>query len=159
MSVTIGDQFSPAEKSMAAKALCLVQKLYGQSIYYPYYSDLYWGTISGTPINCVTMPTGSNNENWVFIASYMKPNGEKYLQPMVSFGITLAHEFDHYYTGSNDDPPNGPSYRLDNPVLDSMNTAIGTKLACYACLRHSPIWRPANLLEKYACDCDINVGN
>ena len=153
VTINVGSQFSSEEKNLDGKALCLVRKLLGRSIYYPNYPDTYWATFNGLKINGISDPL-----NLIFIDVSSRPNDESALNPMINFGIVLAHEADHYWTSSHDKGPQRPEVTIDIPVQDNANKALSNKIHFTPCNKHNPIWWIENLLEQYACECDINLG-
>ena len=156
ITISAGLHFNDIEKARAVKALCLIRKLIGP-IYYPEYSDLYWAqrfTPDLEGLNVHVVPGNDYGGYWVFINKRFWPQEEYQLNPMIAFGIVLAHEFDHYNTNSKDPIP---ANRVDVPAFAAANAKLGKKI-CMECKNHNPVWRITNELEKLACECDINVG-
>ena len=119
--------------------------------------DLYWAqrfTPDLEGLNVHVVPGNDHGGYWVFINKRFWPQEEYQLNPMVAFGIVLAHEFDHYNTNSKDPIP---ANRVDVPAFAAANAKLGKKI-CMECKNHNPVWRITNELEKLACECDINVG-
>lgn len=142
VTVTVGSHFSKAEQDTGRRGLCLVRKLLGSPPYSPPFSDTYWATFTGTSIDGLTY------DGSVFISSSTKPSCS--FSSIANFGALLAHEADHFYTGS-DDGPGGPADRINTPVLDAMRKALSEAIC--GCCRGQ--WQLENLLGKYACDCGL----
>jgi RHS repeat-associated protein len=150
VTVTVGAHFNAAEQTTARRALCLARKLLGYAPYLPPFSDTYWATFSGLPIDGLTTdkePPGSTDKS-IFISSSMKPTCA--FNSVAFFGAVLAHEADHYYTGS-DDGPGGPGDRINTPILN----AVAKVLADAVCGCCNGKWQLENMLGKYACDCGL----
>jgi RHS repeat-associated protein len=167
ITVKVGSQFNQNEKVLASEALCLVRKLLETHIFPPFFSDLYWADeLGGTrALGAVFYkdPKAEPNRHepmWVFIHRSILPDENKPdLLAMTTFGITLAHEFDHYYTESDDENPGkDPESRIDVPTRENLSKAKNIKIFCRECKRHEPAWKITDLADQYACDCDINLG-
>lgn len=142
-TITVGNHLTPEEQTTARRALCLVRKLLGAPTFIPPFSDTYWAALSGAPSD------GFTYDGSIFISSSAKPSCS--LSSVAVFGALLAHEADHYYTGSTDGHPNDPEHRINNPALDGMRKAL-SEVMCGCC--HGQ-WQLENLLGKYACDCGL----
>lgn len=142
VTVVVGSRFSQAEEETARRSLCLVRKLLGAPPYIPFFSDVYWATFTGTPIDGLTY------DRSIFISSSMKPNCS--FSSKAHFGALLAHEADHFFTDSNDGP-GGPGDRINTPVLSALVKASSEPFC--GCCRGQ--WQLEDLLGKYACECGL----
>jgi hypothetical protein len=148
-TITVGNHFTPEEQAMARRGLCLVRKLLGSPPFIPPFAEVYWGSFTGIPSDGFTY-NGS-----IFISSGAKPSSVCSFSAVGAFGALLAHEADHYYTGSTDGHSNDPEHRINTPVLNAMNKALSEAIC--GCCRGQ--WQLETLLGKYACDCGLTPCN
>jgi len=70
---------------------------------------------------------------------------------MIQFGTVLAHEADHYHTGSSEATA---WKRVNEAVTKAALKALQTKIDL--CLCGNGLWKITNLRDLYACQCNIN---
>lgn len=149
-TLTVGNHFTAEEKALATKALCLLRKLIG-NVHTPPWSEMYWATMTDSKTKqlneCIN---GATYDGSVFINQSKRPSKPCWLGALVQLASTLAHEADHFYTGSTD-APGGPGDRIDTAAQNALAKALRTQLC--GCCNHQ--WHYWNLLEKYACECGV----
>jgi hypothetical protein len=166
---TITGSFSPEQKALADRALCLVQKLIGATQSVPW-RDTYWADLRPRDVFGVTFefdgimsvqpmpkPRPSNGDRWITVSPEIYPSataGQVLLIQMKNLGGTLAHEADHHATGAAEDTVKD---RVDTALAEAFLDAKARRLACVTCSSQSPAWRVKNILELFACQCGIRV--
>ena len=171
ISAAITGTFSPEEQATAKRALCLVNALIGPGLHPVPWPDTYWANITPDDIFGVNFeyptslqpkptPAPKNGDKWITISRQGYPtatSGTALLIQMKNFGGTLAHEADHYDTGSSEDTAKA---HVDTPLADMFVVAKAQRLKCVWCKTSPSIsehWRVQNMLEFFACQCGIKV--
>jgi len=153
---------TPAEREMGNKAICLVSKLIDISQYPPW--DVLW--IADMGIEGLNYRGGwgsSDRTEYIFINQSMVPKSDCNLTPMLTYGIVLAHESDHYYNDSVDTEqgatpkPTDTGEKINERAWEAIRKAQASKISCKNCI-YAGFWEIKNQLEKYACECGIDLG-
>jgi RHS repeat-associated protein len=148
VTVVVGSHFSPSEIATGRRGECLTRRLLRTAVFAAPFTEVYWGTFTGTPVDGITL------DGSIFINVNAKPISDSSPYGVAIFGGVLAHEADHYFTGS-DDGPGGPSDRINIPLLDKVAKALKDPV-CGCCKGQ---WQLGNLLNLYACQCGLTPPN
>jgi hypothetical protein len=141
------------EQDMGNKGVCLVTKLIGDA-YYPPWNVVWIADMAIEGLNYRAGWFSKDRTEYIFIEKSKVPTAEWQLAPMLAYGTVLAHESDHYFADSND-PETG--HRINDRVQEAARKAQAEKIECKHCIYTSGLWKIRNLLEKYACECGLDL--
>jgi len=85
------------------------------------------------------------------------PKSERALVSLNNIGVTVLHEFHHYWLDSRDDgSSNDPKNLIDDPAMDGFLAALNVKLPETAeCTIENESARMKTRAHQFACDCGI----